>query len=84
MIWQSLSFALSDTIRKPALWQIRTVTSDGTALSDNAQIPAELRGYVQIAIDKGLFEAFPAQVVEVAPGQFQAFARTAIRAEHDR
>jgi serine protease AprX len=48
------------------------VTSNGTVLSDNAGIPAELRGYVQIALDKGIFEAFPAQVVETAPGQFQA------------
>jgi serine protease AprX len=48
------------------------VTSNGTVISDNAQIPAELRGYVQIALNKGIFEAFPAQVVEVAPGQFQA------------
>lgn len=49
-----------------------TVTSGGTALSDNAQIPAALRGYVQIAIDKGLFEAFPAEVIQIAPGVFQA------------
>jgi serine protease AprX len=48
-----------------------TVTANGAALSDNEQIPAALRGYVQLAIDKGLFEAFPAQVIEVAPGQFQ-------------
>lgn len=47
------------------------VTSNGTTLSDNAQIPAELRGYVQIALDKGMFEAFPAQVIETAPGQFE-------------
>jgi serine protease AprX len=49
-----------------------TVTSNGTALSDNAQIPGLLRGYVQIAIDKGLFEVFPAEVREIAPGQFIA------------
>jgi serine protease AprX len=49
-----------------------TVTSNGTALSDNAQIPGSLRGYVQIAINKGLFEVFPAEVREVAPGQFIA------------
>jgi serine protease AprX len=49
-----------------------TVTSNGAALSDNAQIPGLLRGYVQIAIDKGLFEVFPAEVREVAPGQFLA------------
>jgi serine protease AprX len=48
------------------------VTSNGTALTDNAQIPGSLRGYVQIAIDKGLFEAFAAEVREVAPGQFVA------------
>ena len=47
-----------------------TVTSGGTALSDNAQIPGALRGYVQLAIDKGLFEAFPAEVRQIAPGQF--------------
>jgi hypothetical protein len=49
-----------------------TVTSNGTALSDNAQIPGSLRGYVQIAINKGLFEVFPAEVREIAPGQFIA------------
>ena len=48
-----------------------TVTYNGTPLSDNAQIPGALRGYVQIAINKGLFEAFPAQVIQIAPGQFQ-------------
>ena len=47
-----------------------TVTYQGTALTDNTQIPGSLRGYVQIAIDKGLFEAFPAEVRQVAPGQF--------------
>src|SRR5678816_944270 len=49
-----------------------TVTSNGAALSDNAQIPGSLRGYVQIAIDKGLFEIFPAEVRQIAPGQFIA------------
>jgi serine protease AprX len=36
-----------------------TVTSGGQPLLDNAQIPEALRGYVQIAIDRGLIEAFP-------------------------
>ena len=49
-----------------------TVTSGGQPLIDNAQIPGELRGYVQIALDKGLLEAFPAEVREIAPGQFIA------------
>jgi serine protease AprX len=49
-----------------------TVTWNGTPLSDNDQIPANLRGYVQIAINDGLFEAYPAQVVQTGPGQFQA------------
>lgn len=48
------------------------VTTSGTALSDNAQIPTGSRGYVQIALDRGLFEAFPAEVRQIAPGQFQA------------
>lgn len=47
-----------------------TVTYEGTVLTDNSQIPGALRGYVQIAIDKGLFEAFPAEVRQIAPGQF--------------
>jgi serine protease AprX len=47
------------------------VTYNGVPLSDNSQIPAALRGYVQLAIDKGLFETFPAEVIQIAPGQFQ-------------
>lgn len=49
-----------------------TVMSGGTPLSDSAQIPSSLRGYVQIAIDKGLFEAFPAEVRQIGPGQYIA------------
>ncbi|HWT01546.1 MAG TPA: S8 family serine peptidase [Pyrinomonadaceae bacterium] len=49
------------------------VTSGGQVLTDNAQIPGPVRGYVQIALDRGLMEAFPAEVRQVAPGQFQAF-----------
>lgn len=52
---------------------LASVVWDGAVLSDNDQIPAELRGYVQIAINKGLFEAYPAELREVAPGQWQAF-----------
>lgn len=48
------------------------VTFEGSVISDNAQIAPALRGYVQIAIDNGLFETYPAGVVEIAPGQFQA------------
>jgi serine protease AprX len=48
-----------------------TVTSNGSPLTDNAQIPGSLRGYVQVALNLGLFEAFPAQVIQIAPGQFQ-------------
>ena len=48
-----------------------TVTYNGNALSDNAQVPGVLRGYVQFAIDLGMFEAFPAEVRQVAPGQYQ-------------
>jgi serine protease AprX len=45
------------------------VMSGGQPLSDNAEIPASLRGYVQLALDKGLFEAFPAEIRQIAPGQ---------------
>lgn len=37
-----------------------TVTSGGAALTDNADIPAALRGYVQVAIDRGLLQAYTA------------------------
>jgi serine protease AprX len=49
-----------------------TVTNNGVPLSDNAQIPNALRGYVQLAINKGLFEAFPAEVIQLPNGTFQA------------
>lgn len=48
------------------------VTFGGQPLTDNAQIPGAFRGYVQISLDKGLMEAFPAEVREIAPGQFMA------------
>jgi Subtilase family./S-layer homology domain. len=48
------------------------VTSGGITLSDNAQIPGSLRGYVQVALNLGLFEAFPAEVRQIAPGVYQA------------
>ncbi|HEY0081675.1 MAG TPA: S8 family serine peptidase [Pyrinomonadaceae bacterium] len=48
------------------------VTSGGITLSDNAQIPLALRGYVQYAIDKGFLEVYPAEIKQVAPGQFVA------------
>jgi serine protease AprX len=46
------------------------VTFNGVVLSDNAQIPGALRGYVQIAINNGVFEAFPAQVIQNGNGTF--------------
>jgi len=47
------------------------VTYQGTVLTDNAQIPAALRGYVQVALNIGLFETYPTQVVETSPGKYQ-------------
>ena len=44
----------------------------GQPLADLAQIPGALRGYVQIALDLGILEAFPAEVRQIGPGQFQA------------
>lgn len=49
-----------------------TVTVDGTPLVDNEDIPSKLRGYVQISLDTGIQEAFPAELIEIAPGEFQA------------
>jgi serine protease AprX len=49
------------------------VTSGGQELVDDLKIPLSLRGYVQVALDRGLLEAFPASVQQIAPGQFQAF-----------
>jgi serine protease AprX len=47
------------------------VRHGGITLTDNAQIPLTLRPYVQFAIDRGLLEVYPAEVRQVAPGQFQ-------------
>ncbi|HEX8844623.1 MAG TPA: S8 family serine peptidase [Pyrinomonadaceae bacterium] len=44
----------------------------GVTITDNAQIPASLRGYVQLALDKGYMETFPAEIKQIGPGQFQA------------
>jgi serine protease AprX len=48
------------------------VTSGGQPLVDNTSIPPALRGYVQIALNRGLLEAFPAELRQVAPGQYVA------------
>ncbi|HVL65982.1 MAG TPA: S8 family serine peptidase [Vicinamibacterales bacterium] len=47
-----------------------TVMWNGQPITDNAAIPAALRGYVQVALDLGLLETFPAEVIQTAPGQF--------------
>src|SRR6185436_6827293 len=49
------------------------VKSGGQTVIDNAQIPGALRGYVQLALDKGVLQAFPAEVKETSPGHFEAF-----------
>lgn len=48
------------------------VTYEGSPLVDQTKIPLALRGYVQVALDLGLLEAFPAEVRQIAPGQFVA------------
>ena len=48
------------------------VTYGGQTLTDNSQIPGALRGYVQIALDKGLLIAFPAEVKQDSQGHFIA------------
>ena len=49
------------------------VTYQGTVLTDNGQIPSGLRGYVQVALNTGLMDALPAQVIETSPGHFQTY-----------
>lgn len=44
----------------------------GQELIDDLQIPLSLRGYVQIAIDRGVLEAFPASVQQLPNGGFLA------------
>jgi serine protease AprX len=38
---------------------------------DAAQIPADARGFVAVALDLGLLNTFAAEVREIAPGQYQ-------------
>jgi len=64
--------ALGHDARAQALAGQPVTAPDGTPLTDNAQIPDAVKGYVQIAIQDGMFEAFPASVVQVSPGVFQA------------
>jgi serine protease AprX len=45
------------------------VTSNGVPIVDNAQIPGALRGYVQIALDLGIFDAFPTETRQNGRGQ---------------
>jgi serine protease AprX len=45
-----------------------TDPSTGQAVIDNSQIPLNLRGYVQIAIEKGLLEVYPASVEQTPTG----------------
>ncbi|HEX7318670.1 MAG TPA: S8 family serine peptidase [Pyrinomonadaceae bacterium] len=49
-----------------------TVTTGGKALTDNADIPSAMRGYVQLALDRGLLQAYPAEIRQLGPGQFVA------------
>ena len=48
------------------------VTTGGKPLTDNADIPSAQRGYVQLALDRGLLQAYPAEIKQIAPGQFVA------------
>jgi serine protease AprX len=56
-----------------------TVTSNGQTLvlADNADIPAALRGYVQIALDKQLLQAF--YTLEQGPFDFQPTLKARVK-----
>jgi serine protease AprX len=64
--------ALGHDSKAKALAGTTVTTTGGAPLIDSDQIPSDLRGYVQIAINDGMFEAFPAEIRQVGPGQFQA------------
>jgi serine protease AprX len=64
--------ALGHDAKAQGLAGVPVKAPDGTPVIDNAQIPDALKGYVQVAINDGMFEAFPASVVQVSPGVFQA------------
>jgi serine protease AprX len=53
----------------------------GQTLIDNSRIPGALRGYVQLAIDRGLLEAYPATVEQTPTG---LVAKPGPRFEPDR
>ncbi|HEY2848172.1 MAG TPA: S8 family serine peptidase [Pyrinomonadaceae bacterium] len=63
--------ALGHDAKAQALARQPVTAPDGTPLIDNAQIPDALKGYVQVAINDGMFEAFPATTIETSPGVFQ-------------
>jgi serine protease AprX len=48
------------------------------ALADNSEIPSALRGYVQIALDKGLLQAYFA--LEQGPFDFQPTLKARVKA----
>ena len=48
------------------------------ALADNNEIPSALRGYVQLALDKGLLQAYFA--LEQGPFDFQPTLKARVRA----
>jgi serine protease AprX len=48
------------------------------ALTDNADIPASMRGYVQLALDKGLLQAF--FTLEQGPFDFQPVLKARVKA----
>jgi serine protease AprX len=48
------------------------------ALADNAEIPSALRGYVQLALDKGLLQAFFA--LDQGPFEFQPTMKARVKA----
>ena len=60
-----------DTEAKAGANSTVTDPASGQPVIDNAQIPGSLRGYVQLAINKGLLEVYPAEVRQTPTG-FQA------------
>jgi serine protease AprX len=52
--------------------QARMSEDLGSRMIDQAAVPADVRGFVAVALDLGLLETFPAELRQIGPGQFEA------------
>jgi serine protease AprX len=68
----SLAIALVRALGLEQQAQARMSENLGAKMIDAASIPAGARGFIAVALDLGLMNTFPAEVRQIAPGQYQA------------